>query len=1199
MLGDSGAPAFKSFMVVMGRKDEVHECRMNLDALVHELGLLRSTTQDEEKRMIPRDQQRGRSWIYMILVLLLTSATALAGTTGSLTGNIQSPDGKELSGVKVTLTGPVLQGSRTVISDSRGFFQLTQLPPGDNYRARFDATGFNPTERTGIRISIDARIKLPTVVLKPVQSSTGVVEVIEERPVVEQGTTTIGKNLSSEFMAAVPLGRTSTAVLALAPGASSDALGVTFRGATSPENSYVVDGLNTTGVQYGLASSNLPPEFIQEIQVKTGGYEPEYGRATGGQAIVITKSGGNEFHGDVFLYATPFYGPAKIAPTNVDNIFTPGIEESSFIQQNQSKLFLNGGFDLGGYLVKDRLWFFVGYAPSMAQSTRTWEYQQRCGGFGAAGTAKLQSDGSLILFSDPAFPTASGQVVTACYTELTKDTSKLAVAKTDYTLSDTALTGDRTTITHYYLANLTFNINSDHAIRLSASGSPSSDTGIRNAPVGDPGTFLSSSSVNTMDVSATYNGKFAGGLVNLDVILGHHTESDATTPFTGEYTSDNANDPFVGNTYDGYAPLVNVLRYNYSASRENPNNGVSENAIATGFEEKCLWNDPNDDVDDLVPGPCIYYGYGFGGFGGMDETAATRTVFKPILSLFLNNMVGNHVIKLGGDVEVNHMINKRTFTGGSLIQYRTAYARERYYSLNGLPVVYNKEAGVDWKDTPINWYATDTSTQNTSVFLQDNWNLLSNLSLNLGVRWEMQQIKDVNGIARITIPDNVAPRLGLIFDFTNQGKSKLFANYGRYYESIPQDINDRALSAEGFRFYQFKDTGTSSSFTAIYTPSYFPGEQAVLGPNGEDLYPVEDTGNTFGSYSFSLGGTQAYIQSNLKGQYKDSFILGFEYEAVPDLSLGITGIHENLGQVIEDISPDDGTTYIIANPDADNYYYLEVTDPNGPSEEKGDANGNPFRRCFASFDPLTGSPVTYCFPKATRSYNALELTATKRFSGGWQALASYTASQTYGNYPGLFASTNGQLDPNITSQFDLANLLVNRGGPLDSDRTHNFKLSGAYSFKVGATIGMTASVQSGLPILYLGGHPAYGGNEAFLLPRGVYPSDGQDLYIEKTPWLLDIDMNARYALKFANKQQLSLGLQVSNLLNAQEAVRVNQTYTTDYANPSVGGENLSETQCYGLNTFTANISCTPNPSYQQATTYQAPMSLRLEAKYSF
>ena len=69
----------------------------------------------------------------------------------------------------------------------------------------------------------------------------------------------------------------------------------------------------------------------------------------------------------------------------------------------------------------------------------------------------------------------------------------------------------------------------------------------------------------------------------------------------------------------------------------------------------------------------------------------------------------------------------------------------------------------------------------------------------------------------------------------------------------------------------------------------------MLGPNGEDLYPVADTGNAAGSYSFSLGGTQAYIQSNLKGQYKDSFILGFEYEAVPDLSVGITGIHENLG----------------------------------------------------------------------------------------------------------------------------------------------------------------------------------------------------------------------------------------------------------------------------------------------------------------
>ena len=73
-------------------------------------------------------------------------------------------------------------------------------------------------------------------------------------------------------------------------------------GSTGSENAYFIDGVNTTGIEYGAQGKNLNFEFVQEINVKTGGYEAEFGRATGGTINVITKSGGNEFHGDVFGY---------------------------------------------------------------------------------------------------------------------------------------------------------------------------------------------------------------------------------------------------------------------------------------------------------------------------------------------------------------------------------------------------------------------------------------------------------------------------------------------------------------------------------------------------------------------------------------------------------------------------------------------------------------------------------------------------------------------------------------------------------------------------------------------------------------------------------------------------------------------------------------------------------------------------------
>ncbi len=98
------------------------------------------------------------------------------------------------------------------------------------------------------------------------------------------------------------------------PTASADTYGVGFAGAQSPENAYILDGLNVTDPVYGTFGGNpvtqtaqptLLTNFVQEIDVKTGGFQPEYGRATGGVLNVVTKSGSNEFHGSVFGNFTP------------------------------------------------------------------------------------------------------------------------------------------------------------------------------------------------------------------------------------------------------------------------------------------------------------------------------------------------------------------------------------------------------------------------------------------------------------------------------------------------------------------------------------------------------------------------------------------------------------------------------------------------------------------------------------------------------------------------------------------------------------------------------------------------------------------------------------------------------------------------------------------------------------------------------
>ena len=121
--------------------------------------------------------------------------------------------------------------------------------------------------------------------------------------------TTQGSNYSAKVIDKLPVGRNYADVVFTQPGVQADfgetqgrSLAISIYGSTSSENLFLIDGVNTTNVIKGFQGKDINSEFIQEVEVKTGGYQAEYGRNTGGVINVITKSGGNEFHGGVFGY---------------------------------------------------------------------------------------------------------------------------------------------------------------------------------------------------------------------------------------------------------------------------------------------------------------------------------------------------------------------------------------------------------------------------------------------------------------------------------------------------------------------------------------------------------------------------------------------------------------------------------------------------------------------------------------------------------------------------------------------------------------------------------------------------------------------------------------------------------------------------------------------------------------------------------
>jgi hypothetical protein len=289
----------------------------------------------------------------LLLTLVATALSPLAAqVTGGIVGRASDESGGPLPGVVVEATGAALQGSRTAATDATGHYHLTLLPPG-LYSVTFALQGFGGEARRGVRVELDKDTAIDAV-MKPRAAEE--ITVVGEAPAVDTTSTELGTNLDTRVIETLPTGRNYSSVVQITPGVSSDAnpdnsgqTTITVYGSSGAENAFYIDGVNTTNVEYGFQGKELNFEFIEAIDVKTGGYDAEFGRATGGIVNVITKSGGNAFHGDAFGY----YDNDSLQ-SSAKTVVSTGGTVRGFTREDY-------GADLGGYVVKDRLWFFGAY----------------------------------------------------------------------------------------------------------------------------------------------------------------------------------------------------------------------------------------------------------------------------------------------------------------------------------------------------------------------------------------------------------------------------------------------------------------------------------------------------------------------------------------------------------------------------------------------------------------------------------------------------------------------------------------------------------------------------------------------------------------------------------------------------------------------------------------------------------------------
>lgn len=269
--------------------------------------------------------------------------------TGTLNGKVTDTEGNALPGVSVTIKSPALiLPQMTAVTNEDGYFRFPALPPGI-YTVTFEMPGFKTLVREGIRVSVGVTTTLDvTLELSPIQES---IVVTGQSPVVDRQRTTIVRNLTTEFLQNIPATRTLGTFFNMVPGVTGD----TAHGSSVRDNVYALDGVNITDPVTGTQAGSFSLDIMEELSVQTGALPAEYGSVRGAMINVVTKSGGNQFKGSLSTY----YRDDEIKPLKLK---MQADNKKGTIFEGQKSGFdyeIEPGINLGGPIIKDKIWFFT------------------------------------------------------------------------------------------------------------------------------------------------------------------------------------------------------------------------------------------------------------------------------------------------------------------------------------------------------------------------------------------------------------------------------------------------------------------------------------------------------------------------------------------------------------------------------------------------------------------------------------------------------------------------------------------------------------------------------------------------------------------------------------------------------------------------------------------------------------------------
>ncbi|WP_354548405.1 TonB-dependent receptor [Rhodanobacter soli] len=478
----------------------------------------------------------------------------------------------------------------------------------------------------------------------------------------------------------------------------------------------------------------------------------------------------------------------------------------------------------------------------------------------------------------------------------------------------------------------------------------------------------------------------------------------------------------------------------------------------------------------------------------------------------------------------------------------------------------------------IGWATSMTMTQK-AYYLQDDWQVSSNVLLNIGIRNDhFTNYNDV-GKAFVDEKNQWEPRIGASWDVNGDSSFKIYGNVGRYYLALPDNAAERAANRSTYLTQYFTYTGIDANGV----------------PTG--VAPLADPTSPDGEYGLPKDPQQVTAR-NLKPEYVDEFIAGFDKKLNDEWTYGAKAMWRDLKTAIDDeCQPGQIANKMIAmgvdpakvdpnNPDADYYNslygasYCRLINP-------GLTN-----TMLVTSQNATSSSMTVSMTQkdwgyinsVRRKIGSLNLYLEHPFDGKWMARLDYTWSRGFGNTEGQVRSDFGQGDVSKTEDWDSWQLMDGQDGDLANVRKHQIRFRGAYQITPEWLVSGTLLAQSGTPKECLG----YYGTDGVGDPTG-YNNGGSGNYhwchgvrippgkAGHTPWTEQVNLGVHYAPAFAD-HKLGFNLDVINALNQQRPIQ------TDAA-----GESAFD----GVNTVFVNNS------YGDGIYWQPPRTVRLSVQYDY